>query len=373
MTDRVQPGAIDSVIRNDELSQIYNQFSEGWIVDTGTTAAARRRPEIDETALNSFATAGQGFLSITIDPGEAFVGGWCARDVKTTVSLPANDTATIVVGWDLDVAFNASTDPTRDSADETLVQLQRNTDSDYPVTPIFDVTTDSSSVVSTTDRRNLGPTSVVDILEAATVETNNLDATAATVDDLNTATSLTDPAGVSHSGEIADIGDAVTRFGTGTVADGEFVQNVGGALVGAERVKNATAKLTLTLTQSVSQNTTTTIAFDNVSFNQNTAIYDTTTSTASLIEINDPGIYQVVSNYKLGSQNDVRFETSRRNPGVSSTTITSDISDSSRSGSTTAVIEITSPPIEISSIITLTAGSGDLQTSETVLTVTKQT
>jgi hypothetical protein len=167
MTDRVQPGAIDSIIRNDELSQIFNQFSEGWIVDTGTTPAARRRPNIDETALNSFAFVSSSGLDVTIDAGEAFVGGWCCRDVKTTISLPANDTATIVVGWDLDVFFDAATDPNRDAADATIVQLKRNTDPEYPVTPISDVETDSSSVIARTDRRNLGPTATVDTVDAA--------------------------------------------------------------------------------------------------------------------------------------------------------------------------------------------------------------
>jgi hypothetical protein len=167
MTDRVQPGAIDSVIRNDELAQIFNQFSEGWIVESGATPAARRRQEIDETALNSFAFVSSSGFDVVIDAGEAFIGGWCSRDVQSTVSLPANDTATIVVGWDLDAFFEASVDPNRDAADEVFVQLQRNTDPDYPVTVIFDVTTDSSSVTGRTDRRNLGPTVIV---ENATVE-----------------------------------------------------------------------------------------------------------------------------------------------------------------------------------------------------------
>jgi hypothetical protein len=167
MTDRVQPGAIDSIIRNDELAQIFNQFSEGWIVESGPTPAARRRPNIDETALNSFAVVSSSGLDVTVAAGEAFVGGWCARDVATTLSLPANDTATIVVGWDLDVFFDAATDPNRDAADETIVQLDRNTDPEYPVSSIFEVSTDGSSVTTTTDVRNLGPTTAVDTVDAA--------------------------------------------------------------------------------------------------------------------------------------------------------------------------------------------------------------
>lgn len=166
MTDRSQPGAIDSVIRNDELAQIFNQFSEGWVVESGTTAAARRRSNIDETALNSFGFVSSSGLDVTLDAGEAFVGGWCARDVQTTLTLPPNDTSTVVVGWDLDVFFDATVDPNRDAADEVIVQLERNTDPDYPVTPIFDFTTNSSAVTSQTDRRNLSPTATVDTVNA---------------------------------------------------------------------------------------------------------------------------------------------------------------------------------------------------------------
>jgi hypothetical protein len=171
MTDRSQPGAIDSVIRNDELAQIFNQFSEGWIVETGTTAAARRRANIDETALNSFAFVSSSGLDVTIDPGEAFVGGWCARDVQTTVTIPPNDTATIVVGWDLDAFFDPTVDPNRGAADEVFVQLERNTDPDYPSTPLFDISTKGSSVTTRTDRRNLSSTVTADTINATeTVE-----------------------------------------------------------------------------------------------------------------------------------------------------------------------------------------------------------
>ena len=47
--DRAQPGAIDSIVRNDELAQIMGQFSPGWIVSADNpTPAARRRVDIDE-------------------------------------------------------------------------------------------------------------------------------------------------------------------------------------------------------------------------------------------------------------------------------------------------------------------------------------
>jgi hypothetical protein len=169
MTDRAQPGAIDSIIRNDELAQIFGQFSEGWIQKSTEppTPAAVRRPEIDEAALNAFSLISTSGFDATIAPGEAFVGGWCARDNQTTVSVPANTTATIVLAWSLDAVFDPATNQNRDFADEVRVDLRQNVDPQYPETELFGVTTDGTGIVSTTDRRRLGPTVEADALNAA--------------------------------------------------------------------------------------------------------------------------------------------------------------------------------------------------------------
>jgi hypothetical protein len=170
MTDRVQPGAIDSIARNDELAQIFGQFSDGWIVKPSSqpTPAAVRRPEIDETGLNGFALVSTSGFDITIDSGEGFVGGWCARDSPTTISIPANTTATVVLAWSLDAVFDPVSDQTRDLADEVRVDLARNIDPQYPSTDLFRVSTDGSGIIDTTDQRRLGPTVSADSLEVAT-------------------------------------------------------------------------------------------------------------------------------------------------------------------------------------------------------------
>jgi hypothetical protein len=159
MTDRVQPGAIDSIVRNDELAQIFGQFSSGYIVgdEDGPSPAARRRNNIDETALNAFALSSVSGFDITIAPGEAFVAGWCARDQPTTINIDPNSTATIVVGWSPDAVFDPNIHSTRDQADATIVDKERNTNPTHPTDPIFEVETDGSGVVSTTDKRQLGP------------------------------------------------------------------------------------------------------------------------------------------------------------------------------------------------------------------------
>jgi hypothetical protein len=169
MTDRVQPGAIDSIIRNDELAQIFGQYSEGGFIQSGAqpTPAAIRRPEIDETALNAFALASTSGFDITVDPGEGFVGGWCCRDVTTTVSVPANTTSTVVLAWSLDAAFDPTTNSNRDLADKVRVDIRQNVDPQYPSTDLFDVTADSSQIVGTTDLRRLGPTIDADALSVS--------------------------------------------------------------------------------------------------------------------------------------------------------------------------------------------------------------
>jgi len=169
MTDRVQPGAIDSVVRNDELSQIFGQFSDGWIVPgSQPTAAAERRSEIDETALGGFdlTSSSASSLDITLDPGEAFVGGWCVRDQATSLTLPTNADVTVVVGWTPDVIYDPEIHSNRDQADATIVDLAQNVSDQYPVTPVWDVTTDGSGVTATTDRRQVGPALDADVVAA---------------------------------------------------------------------------------------------------------------------------------------------------------------------------------------------------------------
>lgn len=167
MTDRVQPGAIDSIVRNDELSQIFGQFSSGYIVgdEDGPTPAARRRSEIDETALNAFKLTDVTGFDVTIAPGEAFVGGWCVRDQPTTINIEPNTTATIVVGWSPDAVFDPNIHQNRDQADATIVDREASQDPDHPTDAIFEVETDGAGVVSTTDKRNVGPR-----VEVATVD-----------------------------------------------------------------------------------------------------------------------------------------------------------------------------------------------------------
>jgi len=168
MTDRAQPGAIDSLIRNDELAQVFGRFSEGFIVPgSDPTPAAQRRGDIDETALAAFSlTTSSSSLDVTVAPGEAFVSGWLCRDVSTTLTLPANSTVDIVVGFDPDAIFDPTVDADRDAADETVVDLSGNVDTTTPTTVAHRVSTDGSGVTSSERIARVGSSVQVESLSA---------------------------------------------------------------------------------------------------------------------------------------------------------------------------------------------------------------
>jgi len=169
MTDRAQPGAIDSLIRNDELSQVFGRFSEGFIVPgSAPTPAAQRRGDIDETALDAFSlTTSATSLDVTVAPGEAFVSGWVCRDVSTTLTLPTNSTVDIVVGFDPDAIFDPQVDADRDAADETVVDLDTNVDATTPATVAHRVTTDGSGVTSSERIARVGSSVQAESLSAS--------------------------------------------------------------------------------------------------------------------------------------------------------------------------------------------------------------
>jgi hypothetical protein len=251
MTDRAQPGAIDSIIRNDELAQVFNQFSAGWIQDGASpTPAAVRRQNVDDTALNSFALIGTNGFDVTVDAGEGFVGGWCVRDRQTTITVPQNTTATVVLAWDLDSQFDPNVDPNRDAADDVRVDLQRRVDPQYPATELFEVTTDGNQITTTTDQRRIEPTisaSSVDVdndvsttslnasgsVSASSVDvTNNVSAGSVGVNNNLSATSVNASGTVSAGSVDVTTGDVTIQNGglksqdSAIITDGEAVNTI---------------------------------------------------------------------------------------------------------------------------------------------------
>jgi hypothetical protein len=358
MTDRVQPGAIDSIIRNDELAQVFAQFSEGWIKPGSRppSTAAVRRPEIDETALNAFGLVATSGFDITIDAGEGFVGGWCARDTQTTITVPGNATSTVVLAWSLDAVFDPNIQTNRDLADKVRVDIRQNVDSQYPSTELFDVTADSTQIVGTTDLRRLGPT---------------VEADAGVFAD-----SITDPSGVVHTTELADVGDPVTDFGPGTVADGEFVQNVGGALTGGEVTGNLSAKTELSGNQSLPRRTVTKVEFDTTIIEQDASVLSVDTS-ANEILIKQPGTYLLIANFEVNQNREpepVRMTIQR---GPNTVAITNTSNESSSNGmalSASKLITVSAADTNVSiSVNAFAPFITDIDDLTTSLSVIKQT
>jgi hypothetical protein len=157
--DRAQPGARGSTNRNIEFGETTSQYSDGWIVPSDEpTLSAQRYTSLDETAFNEFDAAyGVDSLTVTIEPGEAFVDGWLARDTATDINLAADtNEQVVVVGWDPDAIYDDQQHNTRDEADRVIVDLKSNVDSTHPTVAVWEFNTDGSGVTNINDRRTLG-------------------------------------------------------------------------------------------------------------------------------------------------------------------------------------------------------------------------
>lgn len=158
--DRAQPGARGSTNRNIEFGETTSQYSDGWIVSSDNpTLSAKRYTSIDETAFSEFdATFAANSLTVTIDPGEAFVDGWLARDVTTDIDLAVDtNDQTVVVGWDPDAIYDDQQHDVRDEADTVIVALEADVDPTHPTVEILTFDTDANGVTNVEDHRDIGP------------------------------------------------------------------------------------------------------------------------------------------------------------------------------------------------------------------------
>lgn len=172
MTDRAQPGAIDSVIRNNELGEALGAGSDGWVVPASQpTRSAQRYGDLDETAFSAFdESSSSSSLTVTIGAGEAFLDGWLAIDTPTDIGLAASTAGqTVVVSWNPDAVYDSQTDATRDDADDVVIDLESNVDDLDPKLPLWTFDTDGSGVTSVVDERDIGSTATPDQLRATDV------------------------------------------------------------------------------------------------------------------------------------------------------------------------------------------------------------
>jgi len=171
--DRAQPGARGSTNRNIEFGETTGQYTDGWIVPADEpTLSAQRYTSLDEDAFNEFdATFAADSLTVSIDPGEAFVDGWIARDVATNIDL-AGDTQeqTIVVGWDPDAIYDDQQHETRDEADRVIVALEEDVDPTHPTNQIWTFDTDANGVTNAADHRDIGPELSEDLVGSRSID-----------------------------------------------------------------------------------------------------------------------------------------------------------------------------------------------------------
>lgn len=146
MTDRIEPTqGPGRVLSSTRMQATLRYGGSDHVVPSDTDVQAGRDPDLADGPLGAFAHVGSSGLDVTIDTGEAFVaGGYVARDTQTTVTLPANATSYVALGYD----YTAT--------DGLLLGVE----ADFPTTSesirLYEVSTDGSSVTGTRNLRPLG-------------------------------------------------------------------------------------------------------------------------------------------------------------------------------------------------------------------------
>jgi len=160
MTDRAQPGAQGSTLRNVEAGETANSLHDGFIVPSSDpTLSAQRFNDINEGSFAEFdASWSSSSLDVTINAGEAFIKGWLARDIQTTVTLDSfTNGQTVVLAWDADAVYDDSIHSNREDADRVIVTREADLPTlEVPYLPLYDFDTDGNGVTSATDRRVIG-------------------------------------------------------------------------------------------------------------------------------------------------------------------------------------------------------------------------
>lgn len=154
MTDRAQPGGDDTAGINYEFADVvhYASMTDGWVVPGSDSSLAQYDSNVDETVLAAFGqSSSASSFDVTIDPGQAFVEGWFARDTSTTVTL-ASSTAnqTVYAGWDAE--------PGTSGTDVVIIGTASDFTNRDPKLPLWTFDTDGSGVTSVVDERQVGHT-----------------------------------------------------------------------------------------------------------------------------------------------------------------------------------------------------------------------
>ena len=160
MTERAQPGAQGSTMRNIEIGEATGSITDGFIVPSSDpTFSAQRWDNLNEGQFDEFdASYSSSSLTVTIQPGEAFVKGWLATDESHDVALESfEDGQEIRLGWDADSVYSDDIHTTREEADRVLIRHEQNWPDNMPYIPIWEFDTDGDGVTGAIDRRKTKP------------------------------------------------------------------------------------------------------------------------------------------------------------------------------------------------------------------------
>lgn len=155
MTDVSTPAEVNASVDNKSTAHAIHKAGghSGYVVNG--IDISQFYPELTTTGINGFAHASSTGLDITLDGGEAFVSGWLCRDRQTTITLPASATTRVCVGFNPDAVLTAGQAPTDN--DNVILDVESAFGNGAPKLPLYEITTDATTILSVTDVRPMGP------------------------------------------------------------------------------------------------------------------------------------------------------------------------------------------------------------------------
>lgn len=152
MTEKVNPSANIAAEAFKTAGAIAQAEGDGYIVgQNNPTDIVIQDGDLLEDNMSEFAqTSGANNLSVTIEPGEAFVyGAWLAIDVESTVDLNASqNNQEVFLGWN------------KNGANDVVIgknaAFSNSVNNSDPRIKIWEFDTDSSGVTAARDHRTIG-------------------------------------------------------------------------------------------------------------------------------------------------------------------------------------------------------------------------
>lgn len=230
MTDYANPGAENTVVAPQSVGTSFQHGGvKGWIVATADSPTPTAQFEasaagIDTTVIDQAFSASWSSSSfdVTIDPGEAFIAGYLARDTSTTITLPSNSTTVVDLGWDASAI----------DSDAVIVDTEGSTawDPEDPRISIWEFTTDGSGVTAASRVIQPGPEYAQGITTYGRQEARDAFVTDSQLDTHRNSTSNPHDVTANQTGALPTTGGTMTGpIDTGTFGDGQvFIYLEGG-------------------------------------------------------------------------------------------------------------------------------------------------